>query len=238
MNAFLRSTMFNPPWWSIFLNPHFLPRRALFRAMRDAGPRLQGCVLDLGCGIQPYRELLTNATAIVGLELDTPQNRSGDKRVDVFYDGMTIPFSDGDFQSVLCNQVLEHVQDPQNFLGEISRVLAPEGTLILSVPFFWPEHEQPWDMQRFTSFGLVNQLTDTGFELVSHDKLVGGSAALCALMADRINAKVSRFPLPVRLLTRATIIAFWSLLGSALLIFPKNDPNLFLDNFVVARKTR
>lgn len=238
MKPFLLSAMFNPPWWAIFLNPHFLPRRALFRAMRDAGPRLHSRILDVGCGTQPYRKLLTSASAIVGLELDTPANRRGDKRVDAFYDGKTMPFPDCDFQGILCNQVLEHVACAQDFLGEINRVLALEGTLILSVPFIWPEHEQPWDMRRFTSYGLANQLSNAGFELVSHSKLVGGTAALCALMADRINAKISGFPLVMRLLVRSTIVASWSLLGALFLILPRKDPVLFLDNFVVALKKR
>lgn len=236
MKARLANAMFNPPWWAIILNPHFLPRRALFRAMRESGPLLSGRVLDVGCGTQPYRELLTHANAVVGLELDTPENRAGKKNVDVFYDGKTLPFPDQSFQGVLCNQVLEHVAEPEQFLDELSRVLAPGGTLVLSVPFVWPEHERPWDNQRFTSYGLIHRLDAANFEIVRHTKLVAGGAALCALVADRINALVSSLPLVFRLACRALVIAPWTLLGCLLLLAEHPENGLFLDNFVVSRR--
>ena len=236
MRQKLHAAMFEAPWWSIAFNPHFLPRRAIFQAMRGSRSHLRGRVLDVGCGTQPYRELLTNADAIVGLELDTPANRAGGKRADVFYDGTTLPFPSGSFQSVLCNQVLEHVFEPKKFLAEITRGLVPGGILVLSVPFFWPEHERPWDSQRFTSYGLMHQLADAGLTVDRSEKLVAGSAAICALIADRINAGVSTWPRVLRFLVRAFAIAPWSLLGSLLLLLPKDDPALFLDNFVVAHK--
>lgn len=236
MKARLKSLLFSPPWWAIFLNPHFLPRRALCQAMRAAGPALRGRVLDVGCGTQPYRELLTAASSVTGLELDTPANRAGNKLADVFYNGRDIPFPDHDFDGVLCNQVLEHADAPEALLAEFARVLAPGGTLILTVPFIWPEHEQPQDMQRFTSFGLKGRLRAAGFELISYRKLVGGTAALAALLADRLNARVSRFPLVVRLLTRASVIASCSLFGAIMLLFPSKDPDIYLDNFIVVTK--
>jgi SAM-dependent methyltransferase len=227
--------MFNPPWWAIFLNPHFLPRRALASAMRNSAGHLQGKVLDVGCGMQPYRALLTGATSVTGLELDTAENRAG-KQADVFYSGTTLPFESASFDSVLCNQVLEHVPSPEAFLAELIRVLRPDGILVLSVPFIWPEHEQPNDSQRFTSFGLAARLDRVGFEVIQQTKLVGGGGVVMALLADRINGQLSHFPAFVRIGLRAVLICPISVLGILLSAFASKDPSLFLDNFVTARK--
>ena len=49
-----------------------------------------------------------------------------------------IPFADNTFDVVLCNHVLEHVQNDIQAMREINRVLKPGGWSILQVPFFEP----------------------------------------------------------------------------------------------------
>jgi len=49
-----------------------------------------------------------------------------------------IPFPENRFDVVLCNHVLEHVQDDIKAMSEIRRVLKPGGWAILQIPFFSP----------------------------------------------------------------------------------------------------
>lgn len=49
-----------------------------------------------------------------------------------------MPFEANRFDVVLCNHVLEHVQDDLQALREIHRVLKSGGRAILQVPFFSP----------------------------------------------------------------------------------------------------
>jgi SAM-dependent methyltransferase len=56
-----------------------------------------------------------------------------------------IPFADHTFDVVLCNHVLEHVQDDIKAMGEICRVLKPGGFAILQVPFFSPVPESTFE---------------------------------------------------------------------------------------------
>lgn len=52
-----------------------------------------------------------------------------------------MPFEDNRFDVVLCNHVLEHVQNDLLAMREIRRVLKPGGFAILQVPFFSPVPE-------------------------------------------------------------------------------------------------
>jgi SAM-dependent methyltransferase len=65
-----------------------------------------------------------------------------------------LPFEDGRFGGVICEHVLEHLEEPAKAIEEISRVLKPKGLLILIVPFSWPLHDKPYDLWRFTEEGL------------------------------------------------------------------------------------
>lgn len=49
-----------------------------------------------------------------------------------------IPFEENTFDAVLCNHVLEHVQDDIKAMSEIRRVLKPGGWAIMQIPFFSP----------------------------------------------------------------------------------------------------
>jgi SAM-dependent methyltransferase len=56
-----------------------------------------------------------------------------------------IPFEANTFDVVLCNHVLEHVDDDLQAMREIHRVLKPGGFSILQVPFFHPIPETTFE---------------------------------------------------------------------------------------------
>jgi len=61
-----------------------------------------------------------------------------------------MPFEDNHFDALLCNHVLEHVQDDGVALAEIRRVLKPGGFAILQVPFFHPVPEKTFEDNSIT----------------------------------------------------------------------------------------
>lgn len=134
--------------------------RELERDLRTALAPLGGEVLDLGCGQTPYRTYFgLKVASYVGADV-VP----GPTVQVVIRDGEPLPFADSSFDTILCTQVLEHVGEFGNLLAEVKRVLRPEGTLLISVPFLFHQHGEPYDFRRFTPRGLVNIL-ENGFEV-------------------------------------------------------------------------
>jgi hypothetical protein len=61
--------------------------------------------------------------------------------------------------------VLEHLPEPATVLRELHRVLKPSGTLWMTAPLFYVEHERPYDFYRYTRYGLRHLLDQAGFEV-------------------------------------------------------------------------
>lgn len=238
MNTWLRrlwhKEQFDPGLLGLFVNPFFLARRALHQSMATLGSMAKGRLLDVGCGTQPYRSLF-DVNVYVGLEIDSPLARVRGV-ADHFYDGQRFPFEDDSFDCVLCNQVLEHVFQPDAFVAELQRVLARGGHLILTVPFVWDEHEQPHDYARYSSFGLRALLERHGFRLLVQHKLLSDSSVLFQLLNAYLY-KILRTRHPaLNLAVTAVVMAPLSLLGWICGKLLPQNPDLFLDQAVVAEK--
>ncbi|HNB82746.1 MAG TPA: hypothetical protein PLP14_11635, partial [Chitinophagaceae bacterium] len=79
------SQIFSKSWFSLTYNPMFFTRRFLYRGIEQWAPRLQGHVLDLGCGTKPYRPLFTHAERYTGVDIEISGNTDQKESVDVFY---------------------------------------------------------------------------------------------------------------------------------------------------------
>jgi len=51
-----------------------------------------------------------------------------------FFDLLSIPYPDNNFDVIICNHVLEHIEDDKQATSELFRVLKPGGYAILQVP--------------------------------------------------------------------------------------------------------
>lgn len=87
------------------------------------------------------------------------------RKLDMVMDATDMSFGDGVFDAVYMMEVLEHVKDPQLALSEVRRVLKDGSRFVMSTPFVFGIHEEPWDFWRFTRHGLEHLLS--GFEISS-----------------------------------------------------------------------
>lgn len=144
-----------------YLSPAFYGQ---YIAVASAFRALHGRVIDLGCGIMPYAELLPPAVTLYhGLDIT-----ARDSRPSIIGDVQSLGMlADGCYDSVVCLEVLEHVPEPGRALAEMARVLTDGGVLVLSVPHLSRLHEIPHDYYRYTEYGLRYLLQSNDLELVS-----------------------------------------------------------------------
>ncbi len=231
-----RRSFFHSAFLGIFFNPFYFSRMALRKAVARSAPAITGAVLDLGCGIKPYRSFFRCDT-YTGLEYDTQKNRRS-KNADAFYTGTAFPFESESFDAALSTQVLEHVFTPDAFLEETHRVLKPSGKLLLTVPFFWDEHETPYDFGRYTSFGLAHLFEKHGFRILRQEKTCADASVLFQMLNVYIFRKISFRSTWLTLLLRSPFVAFVNITGLCLSwILPRNG-TLYLDNVILAEKIR
>lgn len=136
-----------------------LPERADFR------------VLDLGCGGQPFRSVFEGKYHVY---------RSADAQnplgiVDYVMElDKALPeemLANGLFDFILCTEVLEHVADWEQAFTNISSLLKPGGRILITCPFFYILHEQPYDFCRSTPYMLKHYAARHGLNEIRMDML-------------------------------------------------------------------
>ena len=167
------NTLFAFNWHNVRHIRRFLAEAALWLKREREG----GLVFaDIGAGRSPYysyfRDLAREYVAI-DRDIEVGTNVEGKERR-IVGSAECIPLASESTDVVLCNQVMEHGQDPTLAIREIYRILKPNGCLIGSVPHISPIHLEPYDFRRYTRFGLESLLRDAGFDEV---KIEGSGGA-------------------------------------------------------------
>lgn len=120
-------------------------------------------ILDVGCGVglglrlinllYPHKKLYgvdISERAIDRLKRDLPNAILKCEQVP------PLSFSDNFFDTVICTEVLEHLEKPQDLLKEIARVLKDNGDFLVTVPNDClgdhPEHLHQWEERDFIAF--------------------------------------------------------------------------------------
>ena len=161
-------------------------------------------LVDFGCGNMPYRPLFEpHVERYIGVDL--VGNEMADVTVPV---SNQIPLETATAQIVLSSQVLEHVSDTFAYLSEAHRVLQQDGILILSTHGSWPYHPDPADYWRWTSAGLRQTLTATGFSVEYFGGVLGPAATALQLWQDAVYWKVRGFFRPAFVLQMQALIQY------------------------------
>lgn len=142
-----------------------------------ARPYLHGRVLDAGAGTGTFTEVVANvADEVVALEpesrfVDQLRHRFGDDpRVQVTHgDAEQLGAELGEFDAIICFNVLEHVRDDARALRALNQRLRPGGALLLLVPAH-PSLAAPFDRavgheRRYERAGLSQSLRSAGYAI-------------------------------------------------------------------------
>ena len=193
-------------------------------------------MLDFGCGSKPYKKLI-HVDEYIGVDIEESGHHHRDANIDVYYDGITIPFDNNHFGSVFSSEVLEHVFEPDLILSEISRVCKIGGHLLLTVPFVWNEHEQPYDYGRYSSFGIKHLISKHGFEVIHYSKTTNFVQTVFQLWNTYVFQEILRKPFFQMLLTPVFIAPITILASFMSFILPTSD-SLYFNNVIVAKKIK
>ena len=143
---------------------------------REATVRGGYRVLDVGCGVQPYRPFFAEATEYVGV--DVASNPSAQLHGSI----EQLPVPDDSFELVLCTQVLEHCEDPAQGVRELSRVVAPGGRVLASTHGVQVYHPSPTDYWRWTHEGLRKLFEANGSWASVDVRPAAGTASALAML--------------------------------------------------------
>jgi SAM-dependent methyltransferase len=95
-------------------------------------------MLNLGAGPatgNPLRVLKGHAARVAGADIDPAVLGNGElDDARVFVAGAPIPYADDEFDLVLSDFVLEHIERPLQFMAEVRRVLRPGGSFFFRTP--------------------------------------------------------------------------------------------------------
>jgi SAM-dependent methyltransferase len=122
---------------------------------------VHGRTLDFGAGTAKYQHLIRPHTGSY-----TTFDMVPGKNIDIVGDGLNPPFKDGEFDTVVSTQVLEHVEKPWVMIAQIGRIIKSGGICIITAPFIVPFHADPYDFFRYTETGLTSMFKNENFEIV------------------------------------------------------------------------
>lgn len=124
---------------------------------------LSGRALDIGCGIG---DMLAFRSNTVGVDIN-PRTVAycNDRGAQAYL--MTpnqLPFSAHEFESVLLDNVLEHLAEPAPLLKEVHRVLIGNGRLLIGVPGSKGWESDPDHKIRYDQRLLIDTVEASGFK--------------------------------------------------------------------------
>ncbi len=122
-------------------------------------------ILDAGAGSSPYKKYFSHAK-YESTDFKDIFDKSAKGKHDFVCSLDRIPKKDNTYDSIICTQVLEHVEFPQKVINEFHRILKPDGKLFLTAPQGWGIHGEPYNFFNFTKYGLQSLFTHAGFKIV------------------------------------------------------------------------
>ena len=141
--------------------------------------------LDIGAGECPLRKEL-ESRGYHYVSLDITQNKTNTIDHIARIDGPLPPalLEGGGFDLILCTEVLEHVPDWSTTFTNLSKLLKPGGKCIITAPFFYMPHEEPYDYWRPTDHALRHFAQIFDFRVIQSTRTGDGWDVLGTLLCS------------------------------------------------------
>jgi len=149
-------------WNNSYLNWKYLKDSMLICSEKY----IKGICVDIGSGNSPYKKYLDVEKYISVDKKETNATTYQENINEVNADAKDLPFENNYADTILLNQVLEHIDDYEKVILETKRVLKLKGKLIVSVPFIYHIHSEPNDYFRFSEYGLKYIFEKYGYKII------------------------------------------------------------------------
>ena len=125
---------------------------------------LKGKALDIGCGLGDFVKFRDNT---VGVDINSHLvDWCKDLNLNVkLHENDSLPFENKSFDSIILDNVLEHIQSPKKILTEVNRVHVKSGVLIIGVPGKIGYANDPDHKIFYTKEKLINEVCKFGYEI-------------------------------------------------------------------------
>jgi len=164
---------------------------------------VSGKVIDVGSGPRPYYHNFFERRGVVDFVSMDP--KLGDK---INFEKDKLPWKTDSIDTVLCMNVLEHIYNHNHLMQEMTRILKPDGSFVMFVPFFVVYHPDPGfslDCFRYARDGLEKIAGDAGLRKVRIEEV---GMAMFVVSANLILQSLPRFLRPILFLPAYVLDAF------------------------------
>ncbi len=158
------------------------------------GPPFSAMVLDAGTGTARIPILLCQMRPqwqVFGIDLAQNMLQIGSQHVEQaglqqkivleLVDAKQLPYKDEHFELVISNSLVHHLPDPLPFFREVSRVLKPNGAILIRDLIRPPDQET-----------MNNLVESIGAEYNTHQKQLFRDSLHAALTLDEVNQLISQ----------------------------------------------
>ena len=148
-------------------------RRVLERVVEQLRLPARARILDAGCGRGRNMVELARHGTVTGIELsETSVSLARERDTGEVIEGsvLEMPFAADSFELAASLDVIEHLEDDLAALRELRRVVAPGGSLLITVPAYqwlWSGHDEiNHHFRRYTRHSLLHVAQQAGWEPV------------------------------------------------------------------------
>lgn len=138
------------------INRRKITIRQLLNIVKNNNPNK---ILDIGSGLNNWSHVFSPSIEYHSVELKQETNPTfvGD-----FFE-LDLP---SDYELIIATELIEHLPSTKLFFQRSFDLLSDEGVLIISFPFLFKIHADPYDYFRFTAQGIQELVRDE-FEIVN-----------------------------------------------------------------------
>lgn len=162
-------------WAKRYIYNYHIRRRAVSRFIDKDQCRK---VLEIGCGVAP---VVSSSVGVVYTDLSfTAVNYlKGEMKKGYFVvaDSMNLPFKANVFSHTVASEVLEHIEDDNAALKEMSRVMCRKGQLIITIPhrkfYFAIDDRYVAHFRRYEIDEIITKLLKSGLKTIEIRKVLG-----------------------------------------------------------------